>query len=69
MPITVVRLMNGFAALGCMIAYVNRDAEMKMSRLAAIELRSRGYGQPDAYYLTLDDGSSVNADQCVRAGD
>lgn len=52
-----------------MIAYAEDDLKMHLSRLKAIEIRSQGYGQPDAYYLTLDAGVSMHADQCVRAGD
>ena len=82
--LTCVRLSNGFAGLGCMIAYATpvrirlapgslvldvQGGKLKLSRLKAIEHRNGGYGMPSYHSLTLDDGATLDADDAVRAGD
>ncbi len=81
---TACRVRNGFAALGCMIAYATpvrvrlpagslvidvQGGKLKLSRLAAIEYHSGGYGGSGANWLTLDDGGCVEANDAVRVGD
>jgi hypothetical protein len=45
-----------------------QGGRLKMSKLAAIEYHSGGYGMSGTYYLTLDDGACVPADEAVNAG-
>jgi len=46
-----------------------QGGQLKLSRLAAIEHRTGGYGMPSYYSLTLDDGANIDADDAVKVGD
>jgi hypothetical protein len=75
------RIKNGWAALGCQIAYASpvrvsldglvlkvQGGQLKLSRLKRINVHS-AYEMPTYYSLDLDDGANVDADDAVRVGD
>lgn len=75
------RVKNGWAALGCQIAYATpiqlsldghwlrtQGGKLKLSRLKRINVHS-AYEMPTYYTLDLDDGANVYAEDAVRVGD